>query len=65
MIYVLARLESANSSILGDIAKPKRVVGKNQDFMQMRLLQYCNVIGCGVEDNHMQMRCGCTPTIIG
>ena len=44
----------------------------------MRLLQYCNVIGCGVEDNHMQMRChcgvednhmqmrcGCTPTIIG
>ena len=50
---------------LGLIAKFKWVVRKNWDFMQMRLFQYCNVIGCGGEYKHIQMRFGCATVIIG
>ena len=38
---------------LGGITKLKRIVRGNQDFMQMRLLWYCNVIGCGREHRRM------------
>ena len=43
----------------------KGVVGKNQDFMQMRLLQYYNVISCGREHRHMQLSFGCATVTVG
>ena len=65
-ILLLARNESAISSILGviDLAKLKRVVGENQDFIQMSLLQYYSVIGCSGRHKHMLMRFGCAPFLI-
>ena len=42
--------ESAISSILGALSLFKELVGRNQDFMSICLLNLNNLVGCGM--NH-------------
>ena len=44
---IAGSLESANSSILAARRHFKEVVGKNQDFIIMSLVNPSNLIGCG------------------
>ena len=37
----------------GGITKLKRLVEKNQDFMLIKLLRYCNIFGCDGKHKHM------------
>ena len=45
--FVAGSLESANWSILAVRRLFKEVVGENQDFMLIRLVNPSNLIGCG------------------
>ena len=74
---VAGSLESANSSILAARRLFKEVVGKNQDFMLIRLANPSNLIGCGgghvrvhkwhvrAHQGHIRVHKGCVRTCKG